>query len=347
MREKYLDSLRGIACLIVLLAHIIATDVTFGMYASGCGKIGVWFFMVLSGFLLVQRYLCRDDKFYIRKLPDFYSKKLLRMLPAYFFSVVITIVLGMFDMSQLLSHFLLQNAWGHFWYMPVIIKFYFLAPFVLILLSTLKRKGEEKGIVLFSIFIVGLGIVCCVMFPWNTYGENSISLAWYIPVFCMGILLAVLMRKIKFKHSFADIVSFIPLVAIMSVTPVFRKWIWNVEPDGYLQNKYLYMGLMWCLFIFFVSKGVYLKKFLDNNKVLQKIGDYSYDIYLIHYVVLHKLVAVGVFNTWIRGAVTVMISFAYAVILELLRKKWNCFVSVKTSLRLTILLWFIVIMICA
>lgn len=37
LREQYLDSLRGIACLIVLLAHIVATDSTFGIYASGCG----------------------------------------------------------------------------------------------------------------------------------------------------------------------------------------------------------------------------------------------------------------------------------------------------------------------
>ena len=41
LRKKYIDSIRGIACLIVLTAHIIATDTTIGIYASGCGKIGV------------------------------------------------------------------------------------------------------------------------------------------------------------------------------------------------------------------------------------------------------------------------------------------------------------------
>lgn len=41
-RVKWLHSLRGVACIIVLIAHIISTDSNIGGYASGCGKIGVW-----------------------------------------------------------------------------------------------------------------------------------------------------------------------------------------------------------------------------------------------------------------------------------------------------------------
>ena len=48
-----INVLRGIACLIVLFAHIISTSATYGMYVSGCGKIGVWCFLVISGFLTV------------------------------------------------------------------------------------------------------------------------------------------------------------------------------------------------------------------------------------------------------------------------------------------------------
>lgn len=340
MRQKYLDSLRGIACLIVLLAHIFATDPTFGIYASGCGKIGVWFFMVLSGILLVQTYLEDDNKMvHIKDLPRFYSKKVLRMFPTYLFAIILAIIVGLVGVRDLSAHLLLTSAWGHFWYMPVVIKFYLFAPLVLILLSALKQKWGDKGVAIFFVFITAFGILFCIVFPWNTYIENSVSLSWYVPVFVMGILLAVLMNKLNFQSKIADMIAIFPIVGIVILTPAFRQWIWGAEPSGYLQNKYLYMGLMWCLFIFLVSKGIYCKNFLDKSRVLQKIGDYSYDIYLIHFIVLHKMVAMGIASTWIKGIITIIVSFAIAFILYGVRKKWRKVAPIKLNLLLVIIIW--------
>ena len=46
----WLSSLRGIGCLFVLAAHLGASSTNYGMYFNGCGKIGVWLFMIFSGF---------------------------------------------------------------------------------------------------------------------------------------------------------------------------------------------------------------------------------------------------------------------------------------------------------
>ena len=54
-RVGYIDSLRGIACLFVLIARIVSVS-EVGSYVSGCGKIGVWLFMVLSSFLMIYPY---------------------------------------------------------------------------------------------------------------------------------------------------------------------------------------------------------------------------------------------------------------------------------------------------
>ena len=98
--------------MIVLLAHIIATDDVWGIYASGCGKIGVWLFMLLSGVLLIMPYLENDNKiFSVKQLPAFYSKKLLRMGPAYLFTIILCVILGIIDREDFLPHLLFESKW--------------------------------------------------------------------------------------------------------------------------------------------------------------------------------------------------------------------------------------------
>ena len=80
---RYIDSLRGIACIIVLVAHVVASDSVIGRYASGCGKIGVWLFMLLSGMLLIMPYLNSDKNFGLKEWGIFYKKKIIRLLNRY------------------------------------------------------------------------------------------------------------------------------------------------------------------------------------------------------------------------------------------------------------------------
>ena len=52
-REKWLDSIRGLACLTVFFAHFLVSIPSIGVNGSGTGKIGVWMFFLLSGFFVV------------------------------------------------------------------------------------------------------------------------------------------------------------------------------------------------------------------------------------------------------------------------------------------------------
>lgn len=326
MREriKYLDSIRGIACLIVLCAHIVATDGTYGMYASGCGKIGVWLFMCLSGMLLVLPYVENDNHiFEIKEVPRFYIKKLLRICPAYWVALLFGIFINMIRIEDLLAHLLLQTAWGHFWYMPVIIKFYVIAPLFLLVLSLCKKYLGCKGIWIFFSIIIVVGFVCGVCFPYNTYIENSISIIWYIPVFIFGMMLAILIKQVACSVKAADILAVFPIMGILALKPAVRQWIWGIAPSGYLQNKYIYMAFMWCCFIFLVEKGTYLKRGLEHTRILKISGNLSYEIYLVHYLILHKLVAMGISDTLVRGALTIVLSFAMAFIMQMVKKIWN------------------------
>lgn len=192
-RIKWLHSLRGVACIIVLVAHIISTDSNFVGYASGCGKIGVWLFMLFSGFFLMLPYIRDDKKFQLKDFADYYIKKIVRIYPAFLITLVLGVVLGLYTFYDASIMLLFRGAWGHFWYMPVIIKFYFVAPIFIIIYIFLKRLSKKNYNAIFIGILSVLAIVFAKLYPYELYDENSIRLVWYIPVFVFGMLLVFLL----------------------------------------------------------------------------------------------------------------------------------------------------------
>ena len=121
---EWLESIRGIACLIVFLAHIISRDFRIGIYASGCGKIGVWVFMLISGMLSILPYIHNENLlFHIKKLPNYYVKKILKIYPSYLVAILMAWILGFIEFESIPKYIFIIETWGHLWFMPVIIKF--------------------------------------------------------------------------------------------------------------------------------------------------------------------------------------------------------------------------------
>ena len=69
----WLSSLRGIGCLFVLAAHLGASSTNYGMYFNGCGKIGVWLFMIFSGFWFLYPLCQRQQALKGRNLMGYYD----------------------------------------------------------------------------------------------------------------------------------------------------------------------------------------------------------------------------------------------------------------------------------
>ena len=125
----WLSSLRGIGCLFVLAAHLGASSTNYGMYFNGCGKIGVWLFMIFSGFWFLYPLCQRQQALKGRNLMGYYGKKIIRIMIPYLAVLLISMGLGFIpDGKELLRHLLLVDGFGHFWYMPVIMKFFLIAP---------------------------------------------------------------------------------------------------------------------------------------------------------------------------------------------------------------------------
>src|SRR5580693_9914155 len=88
-RLPALTSLRFFAAFHVVIFHLLATQVVRGpdwfQKLSSVGYVGVSFFFVLSGFILVYTYAGRN-----LSLKDFWRARFARIYPAYAFSLLFT-----------------------------------------------------------------------------------------------------------------------------------------------------------------------------------------------------------------------------------------------------------------
>lgn len=255
----YIESLRGISCLIVLFAHIISTSPKFGIYASGCGKIGVWLFMLLSGYLLLQCYVVDGSKeFKISDSPKYYLRKIIRLYPMYVVVLILSVILGIITFKSLIKHLLLLEAYGHFWYMPV--------------------------------FLIGMLIACLEGYTYKKFEIISV----------ITLILAI--------------------IGIVIVTPLSRKLLFNIEPSKYLQNKYIYMTICWGFILYGIKNIEKLSNFFNKATILQKLGSISFEIYLIHYIILMKLEMYNI-RFSIKAILTIIITIILSIIIHYIDKK--------------------------
>jgi peptidoglycan/LPS O-acetylase OafA/YrhL len=84
-----LDAMRGIACLLVLVAHLQAVS-GLGWLPDKMGTIGVGVFFALSGFLITRILIA--DKQRRRGLNAFYNRRAARIFPIYFLTLAVLAV---------------------------------------------------------------------------------------------------------------------------------------------------------------------------------------------------------------------------------------------------------------
>lgn len=314
---EILDNIRGIACIIVLFAHIVASSPYIGVYANGCGKIGVWCFMVMSGFLSMYPYISRKKDctdYNSKSVITYYLKKIKTLYPAFLLALLLAMYTGLVPSAEsFLMHLLCVESIGHFWYMPVIIKFYIIFPLFVVLYRLVKKSNLLYGIWV-SIILLALGVI----FPFERCAENSNQLRWYVPVFCMGILLALIYDALKDKLSemlIFDVTSILFVVGIMIFTPYFRQVIWDIQPGSWLQNKYILMGALWCGVIFSLAFSKVFKNVLIKSKIFAWISTISYELYLIHFTVLLKLNLL-ISDMTIKAILVIVISVVLSILLH-------------------------------
>src|SRR6058998_1109699 len=153
-RQPGLDLLRALAIIVVVIYHAALFGFKLPSRVDRFGWIGVDLFFVLSGYLIggqLLALLARDQRI---KLGRFFTRRALRIMPAYFVVLAIYFLLPSWreysEMAQPLWKFLLsvQNiglhggtAFSHAWSLAVEDQFYLALPFLLLFLYHRPRTA--------------------------------------------------------------------------------------------------------------------------------------------------------------------------------------------------------------
>lgn len=176
-----LDGLRGVAVLLVIVYHAWLFSPVKDVPASTSrffpifyGRTGVQLFFVLSGFLLFLPYA--QWMFGLRDQPSarlFYRRRILRVGPAYWASLLILFLTGPITagiLANVLAHVVflanIRPDWVYsidvvYWTMAVEVQFYVTLPFIAVGAYALSRKVHPllAGLLAFAgLFAISLGV---------------------------------------------------------------------------------------------------------------------------------------------------------------------------------------------
>lgn len=296
-----LDGVRGLAVLLVLLSHFFLVEFWTNERAyvlAQAGWLGVDLFFVLSGFLITGILLdSRHNKHY---WSSFYKRRVLRILPLYFFVVTVTWLTILFiektpDRLQGYDSFAwfftftpniamaLKGNWlshsnvfnlNHLWSLAVEEQFYIFWPFLVRFLPVRWLAGLCFCIVFFS----------TPLRHWvaGEQGVNSVA-SYVLPFTRMDGLAAGSFLAVFFR---LDLHHFIP----------FDKWIvrivlcwtgWEIA-QIFLHGTELRLYNLSALFfasILYLSLNTdrnALIRWVCENTFLRHLGTYSYGLYVFH-----------------------------------------------------------------
>lgn len=282
--KKEIQGLRALAILFVFIYHLNSH------WLPG-GFIGVDVFFVLSGFLMASIVLKQQEDGTF-SFTEFYSKRIKRIVPAYYIMVLVTaiasafILIGNHGFTRELKHVLGFNAnycyatinsyFGrqaqqtpllHTWSIAVEMKFYLLLP---IMLFFIKRKFAPLSVGTIAILLLGYSIYQTVWV--HDRGTAYYSVLARIPEFCIGILVALL--PIRLGGQRGAFVGIIGLTTLLCCAIFYNA---RTPFPGY-------MVLIPCLgtALLLISVSGPVNRFL-SSAFFEKTGNLSYSIYLWHW----------------------------------------------------------------
>jgi peptidoglycan/LPS O-acetylase OafA/YrhL len=290
-----LDTLRGIAVLGVFFLHAFSWQYgglhfgalgRFFLAATQPGWIGVNLFFVLSGFLITGILL--DSKGNPHSYRRFYTRRALRILPAYYALLLLLLLLHSSSFGFVgLSFVYLANVtdlfgvacgYGPLWSLAVEEHYYIFWPAVVHKLSTTRVAAVSAGIV---VFVPILRAVCFNL------GWGKDGLAWYTWFVADGLaagsLLAIILRTAITRQRVQQLcVLLLSLGVLLGVLGrpfgiTTRERLLGAALQHTTVNIF-FAGVL----LLFLLAGTSSKKQYVHNSVLRFFGYISYGLYLNH-----------------------------------------------------------------
>lgn len=328
-----LNSLRGLAALIVFISHFSGMRIG-GASPIACGQHGVLIFFVLSGFLMGFLY---NDKFSVEQsIPksaigttiSYLVKRFFRIIPLYYFIIIASYLISLYFNTSYISPYnvagklksllALKSDYLMFWTIAIEFKFYFLLPVIIILINKLSNNQIELRVLILSL----LTIYFCLNLQFDQ--NNRLNLFNYIIPFLAGIISADLLKILHLKSfnikPFANIGFCLSLVLLIVTFPaLINKLIGTNFLIWYYQPL---MSILASIMIILSLNTTGIVNLCFNNKFFRFIGDVSFSFYLVHLLVINSILKVGFISKsyfWlplIMLAVSLFISYICYILVE-------------------------------
>jgi len=306
-RQPGLDLLRALAIIVVVIYHAGIMGFPLPSRVHRWGWIGVDLFFVLSGYLIggqLLAELARNDRL---NLPRFYTRRALRILPAYFVILAIYFLLPLWreylDMAQPLWKFLfsVQNialhggtAFSHAWSLAVEDQFYFVLPFLLLILFWRPRAA----IILSCVILLGGILLRAFLASQNPSPDGGVSFrgfqAWiYYPTWTrldplvFGVIIAAIEKfRPRLWQRLTNLAIWLWLPALALI--VYALWLGEGDHINFA-------ACVWQFPLLAISMAVLLICALSPRLPLRRIAipgaafiaSIAYSAYLVQKLVIH------------------------------------------------------------
>jgi len=318
---QVVDALRGYAILLVIAVHSIGhnKDLVWPVIRPLLlGFYGVQLFFLASALTLLMSWSRSDDSF-ARRSGKFLIRRFFRIAPLYYLAVLFYWFAYQakpadFSIELLLGSLLFYNAWSPYlvptvpgwtpvpggWSIGVEFCFYFIFPFLAVLVTTLRRA--------IVFFFVALAIMIAAaiggmhLYPELSLEERSNFLYFWPPnqlvIFALGFLLyhCVKNQSIRQRLSASSVTANNASIALCCVLfgtsfygpRKFFDWSLGLPPTHLLISLFF---LVWTIVLVIKPKGWII------NSAIIGLGKVSFSAYILHFAVL-KYVGVFFKQVW-------------------------------------------------
>jgi peptidoglycan/LPS O-acetylase OafA/YrhL len=307
-RTPALDGIRGVAILLVLVLHFLSLALPrdagpiIGVFKTW-GWVGVDLFFALSGFLITG--ILIDAKGSPNYFRSFYARRVLRILPAYYLTLVLMLVvlpLSAPGVNALLQPPVYGPGWpywthtsnlyfaatgyadgplGHTWSLAIEEQFYLLWPAIVFVLSGRGLFRLCVGIVVLMPFFRAVLLAS---------GAPALSVYFFTPSrldgLVMGAIVAQLVRQSPSTVPLYRAATIVAVVApLLLAASIVTKKIFGAPGTFLLEStKYVWIALGCSALVMLTVTGPansLLKRVLGSSP-LTFFGRYSYGMYLFH-----------------------------------------------------------------
>jgi peptidoglycan/LPS O-acetylase OafA/YrhL len=304
---RSLDGFRGLAFLLVFVRHYaLSSHATSPMIqhmeAIGSGGwMGVDLFFTLSGFLITGILLdTRDTPHYLR---NFYVRRALRIFPLYYGLFLLLFLLTPFlhlqwrpghlaylfyagniayNLDPTLAQIKPAIEMMHFWSLAIEEQFYFIWPFLILLIPT--RKALVRTC--FALSAAGL-VLRCLLVHWSLGAGSEWAYA-ELPTHMDGLLAGALAaswyRELPLQTILARARWILPLSAAALAGIIVYSGHPNFISYGMATIGFPVIAIFFVSILLFALQPGTLANRLGGTPILRFFGKYGYGMYIFHYI---------------------------------------------------------------